>query len=122
MILALSLGPRGELGSALAHAQESLAIAIETRHDANRASVHWALGAVYHDMLDLEQAQRHLEQALVLTQGRGTEFILGHVSACLARVHIGRAAGSTSAQTELATAARLLDALQNEATPMQTVW
>lgn len=122
MILSLALGPRGELGGALAYAHEALVIATETSHHANIASAHWALGAIYHDMLDFVQAQSHLEQALVMTHGRGTEFILGHVSACLARVHIGAAIGNPRAQIELATAADVLDALHNNTTPMQTVW
>lgn len=122
MIFALALGPRGEWGSALESAHESLMIASEIGHEANIASARWALGAIYHDMLDFAQAQSQLEQALALISGRGAAFILGHISACLARVHIARSSGHSQARVELDTAERVLNSMQDAATPMQTVW
>lgn len=122
MIFTLALGPRGAWGSAVAQAQKSLHIATEIGHETNIASARWALGAVYHDMLDYTQARLQLEQALALVAGRGAAFILGHASACLARVHIAQSLGHPQAQAELDAAERLLDGMQDAATPMQTVW
>lgn len=114
MIVALGLGPRGAWGDALAQAHEALRIASDSGHETNIASARWALGAIYLDMLDLGEARRQLEQGLALIGGRGAAFLLGHLSACLARVRI--------AQGEPATAARALDEIQTVSTPMQTVW
>lgn len=122
MIFALALGPRGALGDAVTQARAALEIALEIGHDANAASAHWALGAVYQDALDFAQAQPHLEQALALTQGRGAEFLLGHVRACLARVHILKSAGNARSLAELALAEHVLDAMHDSTAPMRTVW
>lgn len=65
-------------------------------------------------MLDLAEARSQLEQGLALIGGRGAAFLLGHLSACLARVQL--------AQGEPAAAVRALDELQTDSTPMQTVW
>lgn len=102
MIVALALGPRGAWGDALAH--EALRIASDIGHEANIASARWALGALCLNMLDLDEARRQLEQGLALIEGRGAAFLLGHLSACLARVQIG--------QVEPAAAERVLGALQ----------
>jgi DNA-binding NarL/FixJ family response regulator/energy-coupling factor transporter ATP-binding protein EcfA2 len=122
MIYALALGARGEYGRALECARISYQIAEETEHHANRASAHWVLGAIACDLLDFTRAQQHLEQAIGIVQGRGAEFLLGHVRACLARVHIAQSAGNAKAEQELQLAAAVLDVMQNDATPMQTVW
>jgi DNA-binding CsgD family transcriptional regulator/tetratricopeptide (TPR) repeat protein len=121
-IFALSMGARGELGTALAAAQASLALAHETGHSTNIASASWAMAAVYLDVLHFAEALPLLESALERLRGGGPAFLLGHASACLARVHIGLSAGNPNARHHLTQATNALRDMLSDDTPMRTIW
>ena len=107
------LGPRGEYGRALEAAQRGLAIAEDIEHRQWMAAGHWALGALYLDLLALSEAKPHLEQALALAQEIGSRFWTRIVSGFLALVSL--------AQHDVVRAESLLNAALGPDDPTQTV-
>jgi serine/threonine protein kinase/DNA-binding CsgD family transcriptional regulator len=84
--MAMFLGTRGEYARALEVAQRGLAIAQDIEHRQWMTAGHWALGALYFDLLELPMARQHLEQALRLSQEIGSLYWIYHSSAHLASV------------------------------------
>jgi DNA-binding CsgD family transcriptional regulator/Flp pilus assembly protein TadD len=66
--MAHCLGSSGEYAHALELAHEGLRIAEEIEHRQWMTATHWALGALYLDLLELTMARQHLEQALALAR------------------------------------------------------
>src|SRR5439155_2715880 len=87
--MAICLGSRGEYAHALELAQDALRIAEEIEHRQWMTAEHWALGALYLDLLELTMARQHLEQALAVAQEMGSWLWVYHSSALLASVCIG---------------------------------
>ena len=87
--MAHCLGTRGEYAHALELAHNGLRIAEEIEHRQWMTATHWALGALYFDLLELPMARQHLEQALRLSQEIGSLYWIYHSSALLASVYIG---------------------------------
>src|SRR6266699_2830170 len=83
------LGSRGEYGHALDLAHDGLRIAEEIEHRQWMTATHWALGALYLDLLELTMARQHLEQAMRLSQEIGSLYWIRHSTALLASVYIG---------------------------------
>src|SRR6266705_736594 len=111
--MAMCLGPRGEYARALEVAQRGLAIAEEIEHRQWMTVGHWALGALYLDLLALSEARQHLEQALALAQEIGSRFWTRIVSEFLALVSL--------AQHDVTRAESLLNAALGPDDPAQTV-
>ena len=107
------LGQRGEYARALEVAQRGLVIAEDIEHRQWMTAGHWALGALYLDLLALSEAKPHVEQALTLAQEIGSRFWTRLVSGVLARVFL--------AQHNVARAESLLDAALGPDDPSQTV-
>jgi DNA-binding CsgD family transcriptional regulator len=82
--LARSLGLLGEYERALELARRSLRIAEEIEHRQWAAEAHWALGALHLDLFAVEDARRHLTQALTLGQEIQSAFwvqvVTGHLA------------------------------------------
>jgi DNA-binding CsgD family transcriptional regulator/predicted negative regulator of RcsB-dependent stress response len=106
--MAICLGSRGEYAYALELAQDGLRIAEEIEHRQWMAAEHWALGALYLDLLELTMACQHLEQALALAQEIGSLYWIHNASALLASVCSGR--GDLARAEALLTAALASDA------------
>lgn len=87
--MAHCLGSSGEYAHALELAHEGLRIAEEIEHRQWMTATHWALGALYLDLLELTMARQHLEQALALAQEMGSRFWIHNASALLASVCLG---------------------------------
>ena len=111
--MAICLGPRGEYAHALEVAQRGLAIAEEIEHRQWMTAGHWALGALYLDLLAFSEAQQHLEQALALAQEIGSRYWIRIASAFLALVCV--------AQHNVTRAESLLNAALGPDDPAQTV-
>jgi len=87
---ALVLGARGYYGRALEFAQQALDIAQEVEHPIWLIIANMTLGAAYHDLLELEVAQQHLERALQIARDiNGLEFSYT-LSTFLAPLYIAR--------------------------------
>jgi tetratricopeptide (TPR) repeat protein/DNA-binding CsgD family transcriptional regulator len=113
MYTGLGLGPRGEYARALDAAQLCVAIATEIEHRHWAMAAHWTLGALYLDLLWLQEARLHLEQALEMAVASGHQFSIRMASAFLAE--------TCAAQGDLARAQALLDAALDPDAPMQTL-
>jgi len=87
--MAHCLGTHGEYAHALELAHDGLRIAEEIEHRQWMTAIHWVLGALYFDLLELPMARQHLEQALRLSQEIGSLYWIYHSSALLASVYIG---------------------------------
>src|SRR5712692_2181842 len=111
--MAMCLGPRGEYARALEVAQCGLAIAEEIEHRQWMTVGHWALGALYLDLLALSEAQQHLEQALALAQEVGTWNWIRIVSGFLACAYL--------LQHDLTKADSILTAALEPDAAMQTI-
>ncbi|HEV8193178.1 MAG TPA: tetratricopeptide repeat protein, partial [Ktedonobacterales bacterium] len=111
--MAMCLGPRGEYAQALEVAQRGLVIAEEIEHHQWMTAGHRALGALYLDLLELPEAQRHLEQALRLAEAIDSRFWTRIVSGFLALVSL--------AQHDMTRAESLLNATLGPDGPTQTV-
>jgi len=111
--MAMCLGPRGEYARALEMAQRGLAIAEEIEHRQWMTVGHWALGALYLDLLALSEAQQHLEQALALAQEVGSWNWIRIISGFLAPAYL--------LQYDLAKADSLLTAALEPDAAMQTL-
>jgi DNA-binding CsgD family transcriptional regulator len=94
-------------------AQEGLHIGEEIEHRQWMSLGHLMLGALYLDLLDLQLARRHLEQALALAYEVGSWVWIRESSAFLASVWIR--------QGGLAQAGVLLTAAPDSNTPAQTL-
>ena len=110
-ILAFGHGPRGQYALALERAQAALAIAQEIENASWMASARLALGALALDLLALETARGHLEQALALAHELGSFFV---------RNVAGYLATTCIAQRDLARAEEVLAATLTSDTPMET--
>jgi len=112
LMLAMGLGPQGEYARALEMAQAGLAVAEEIEHRQWISGAHAALGMLYLDLLALNAARPHLEQALALARAVGSRVWVGSTSGYLASVY------AAQGKLELAEAT-LNDVLESD-TPMQT--
>ena len=88
--LACCLGPQGEYTRAWQCAQASLDIATEIEHGAWTTYAHVLLGIISFDLLALQAARQHLEQALACAQEIRSLFWLRVSSAFLASVAIAQ--------------------------------
>jgi DNA-binding CsgD family transcriptional regulator len=93
--MAMAHGPRGEYALALERAQAALEIAQEINHPVWIVGARIALGALALDMLALETARSHLEQALEMAHELGG-FLVRYVaslltSTCVAQRDLARA-------------------------------
>lgn len=112
LMLAMGLGPQGEYARALEMAQASLAVAEEIEHRQWISGAHAALGMLYLDLLALNAARPHLEQAVALARAVGSRVWVGLTSGYLALVY--------AAQSKLELAEATLDDVLESDTPMQT--
>jgi DNA-binding CsgD family transcriptional regulator len=113
MYLSLGLGPRGMYTQALDTAETSLRIAAEIEHQDILAAAHFSLGAIYLDMLALEPARRHTEQALELAKHSGSAFLRRSATAFFV--------ATCAAQRDFAAASAALDDVCGPDVPMQTM-
>ena len=111
--MSMCLGPQGEYARALEQAQHGLALAEDIEHYQWMTAGHWALGALYFDLLVLPTAQQHLEQALALAHEIGSQFFIRIVSGLLARVAL--------AQHDVTRAETILVAALGPHDPPQTI-
>jgi len=109
--MSMCLGPQGEYARALEQAQRGLVLAEDIEHRQWMSAGHWALGALYFDLLVLPTAQQHLEQALA--HEIGSQFLIRIVSGLLARVAL--------AQHDFAWAETILGAALGPHDPPQTI-
>jgi tetratricopeptide (TPR) repeat protein len=110
--LAICLGPQGEYARALDAARTGLSIAEEIEHHQWIAAAHAVLGMLHLDLLALDAAQRHLEQALASARAVGSRVWIGST--------VGLLALTDSEQGKFERAEALLrDALENDM-PMRT--
>jgi len=112
LMLAMGLGPQGEYARALEMAQTGLAVAEEIEHRQWISGAHAALGMLYLDLLALNAARPHLEQALALARAVGSRVWVGLTSGYLASVY--------AAQGKLELAEATLNDMLESDTPMQT--
>ena len=112
LMLAMGLGPQGEYARALEMAQAGLAVAEEIEHRQWISGAHAALGMLYLDLLALNAARPHLEQALALARAVGSRVWVGLTSGYLASVY--------AAQGKLELAEATLNDMLESDTPMQT--
>ena len=76
IFLGLCLGYRGEYGRALSSGEMGLNIAIEIEHGLWIAGGYVLLGILSLELLDLVNAQRHLERAYTLAKGSGSLYLI----------------------------------------------
>lgn len=72
LIFASYLGFHGDYSRALRELNISLQIAQDIGHQQWITATHFTLGALFFDLLDLPQAQYHLEQALAMSKATGS--------------------------------------------------
>ena len=113
IFLGLCLGYRGEYGRALSSGEMGLKIAIEIEHGLWIAAGYLLLGILSLELLDLVNAQYHLERAHTLAKESGSLYLIRVATAFLARVYIS--------QDDFARAGSLLDDVFGPETPYQTV-
>ena len=82
--LAQCLSAMGEYGQALDFGETALHIANEIQHYEWVCSARWALGHIYHQLFNLSEAQRQLEQALAMAREIKSTLYIQDVSATLA--------------------------------------
>jgi DNA-binding CsgD family transcriptional regulator len=112
LMLAMGLGPQGEYARALEAGEAGLAVAEEIEHRQWISGAHAALGMLYLDLLALNAARPHLEEALALARAVGSQVWVGLTSGYLALVY--------AAQGNLELAEATLDDVLESDTPMQT--
>ncbi|HEX5501215.1 MAG TPA: AAA family ATPase [Thermomicrobiales bacterium] len=100
LMLAASLGQRGEYGRSLALLHQGRALAEEIAHGEWLTEAHFRLGAVHGDLLAGAAARHHLERALALAGDLN--------SRCLVRLVTGTLASVCVEQGDLARARELL--------------
>lgn len=111
--IAMCLSLRGEYARALEMAPRGLAIAEEIEHRQWMTAGHRAVGALYLDLLELSEAQQHLEQALALAQEVGSQY--------WTRITCGFLAFVFLAQHDVTRAESLLNAVFGPDEPTQTI-
>ena len=109
----LCLGYRGEYGRALSSGEMGLNIAIEIEHGPWIAASYLLQGIIALELLDLVNAQRHLELAYPLAKESGSLYLIRVATAFLATTFIF--------QGDYAHAKSLLDDVSGSETPSQTV-
>ena len=87
IFLGLCLGYRGEYGRALSSGEMGLKIAIEIEHGLWIAAGYVLLGILSLELLDLVNAQCHLERAYTLAKESGSHLLIRVATAFLARVY-----------------------------------
>jgi class 3 adenylate cyclase/DNA-binding CsgD family transcriptional regulator/tetratricopeptide (TPR) repeat protein len=113
IMMGMCLGPHGEYARALELAQHGLALAKEIEHSQWMTFAHWTLGAMYLDLLALQEAQQHLEHALALAHEIGSWIWI--------RFTTGFLVSTLLVQQNLAQAEALLDAVLKPDTPTHTL-
>ncbi len=84
----LAFASFGELGRALAHAQEALRIATEIQHAQWLAGAYFTLGRVYFLLLEANLAVQALETGLALATDIGSAWWVGNITAYLAQAYL----------------------------------
>ena len=112
-LLALCLGSQGAYSRAFEYAQNSLAIADEIEHHQWMTTAHCTLGALYRDLLALQKAQAHFDQALSLAREINSLFWI--------RIATGYLASTTVALRDLPRARQQLEAALDLQTPPITM-
>ncbi|HEX2915904.1 MAG TPA: tetratricopeptide repeat protein [Chloroflexia bacterium] len=86
IFLAQNLGSHGNYQKALEYANFGLLIAHQTGHQGWILNAHYALGAIYGDLLDLDRATEHLEKSLEVANKFGSPYLCGVIGGLLASV------------------------------------
>ncbi|MGH2534205.1 MAG: helix-turn-helix transcriptional regulator [Thermomicrobiales bacterium] len=110
---AICASAKGEYALALPRAHEALAIAREIEHRQWTTSSQIGLGILFLDLLDLAQAQRHLEQAVALANAIGSLYWV--------RMGSGFLASTLVARRDLARAESVLQTALGPDDPAQTL-
>ncbi|GAC1618190.1 MAG: hypothetical protein PVS3B1_22400 [Ktedonobacteraceae bacterium] len=118
--LGVGLGSQGEYARAWMCGHTSLNIAREIEHGLWTTFAHFLLGSLSLDLLDLAQAQDHLEMALALAQESGSQFWLrittgSLASLCIAKREFARAASLLSTTTDTTNTTNTIPSIQTTA-------
>jgi DNA-binding CsgD family transcriptional regulator/tetratricopeptide (TPR) repeat protein len=88
IVLGFCLGAQGEYTRALELEREALAISEDIEHRQWMTYAYCGLGALHLDLLALEEAQQHLEQALTLAQQIGSSHWIHCTTGYLASTYV----------------------------------
>ncbi len=109
----LCLGPHGDYARALDCGRAGLETAREIEHRQWTSAAHYALGAIYLDLLALPLAREHLEAGLVLAHEIGSLWWVRNITGLLAPIYLR--------QNERNRAESILNDALDSDTPAQTL-
>jgi DNA-binding CsgD family transcriptional regulator/tetratricopeptide (TPR) repeat protein len=110
---AFLLAPRGRFSEAISLAKSGLALAEEIEHTQWQIGAHFSLGAIYWDILALEDAEKHLRAGLGMARSAGTAFWI--------KDHSGFLTSTLAAAGRFAEAHEVLDAVLTKSMPARMI-